>query len=653
MKKILSIIFLLFVYVCSYAQPANDEPCGAITLTPTIATSLPSTCTPTTTLTWVGATTSATTPLPSCGWDGINKDVWYSFTTNSGVDSIVVNTASGTTSNATSDAVMVLYKAISCNSTFIQIGCNDDANGTNMPFLKLAVTENSKYYLRIYDFGADRNFGEMKICIALKYNIPSPDPAKNVGIGIAYPENNLDVNGTAKVRTDLTIDNITKTKYIVVTNNVKIESGNPAIGKVLTSDAAGNATWQENSSNGGVGFGAWGDCSMNNVSEYNPIVDDSAKLENRFGTSVSILGNFAVIGSPNDKIGSNTQQGSASIYQLINGEWVFKQKIIDGSGAPYDNFGTSVSISPTHIVIGAANDDVGTNIDQGSVIIFQMSAGIWVQMQKIIESTGAYTADRFGKSVSISGNFIIVGTPQSDIGANIDQGSASIYQLSSGVWIFLQKLTDLSGAAGDVFGSSVSLFGNYAVVGIPNDEVGTNAGQGSVNIYQLISGSWVFTQNLTDVFGAPNDAYGFSLSVSNNFLVVGTPYNDEGSNSNQGLAVIYQLKNGTWSVMQRIIDETNNSSNYFGCSVSISGNYIIVGSYGNDIGTNQDQGSAYIYQRIGLSWQKYQYLKDPGGLGNDYFGRSVGIDGSNKRFIIGVPNYSGYSGKVIFGKLNL
>ena len=89
----------------------------------------------------------------------------------------------------------------------------------------------------------------------------------------------------------------------------------------------------------------------------------------------------------------------------------------------------------------------------------------------------------------------------------------------------------------------------------------------------------------------------------------------------------------------------------FGYSVSISGNYAIVGASKDDVGANTDQGSATIYLRIGLGWQKVQYITDPGGNANDQFGGSAAIDGVTKRFLIGIPR-TGKPGQATFGKIN-
>jgi FG-GAP repeat len=456
----------------------------------------------------------------------------------------------------------------------------------------------------------------------------------SVGIGVTNPNDKLAVAGSVNV-----------------TGEIKPNGTSGVAGTVLTSNGNGTMQWTEAKTNGSVGFGPWGDCSTNAISEYNPVVDANGETGDRFGNSVSISGNYAIVGAYNDDVGANIDQGSVSIYQFNGVNWVLMQKITDGTGAANDNFGVSVSLSGNYAIVGAYNDDVGANIDQGSVSIYQFNGVNWVLMQKITDATGAAN-DWFGNSVFLSGNYAIVGAYKDNIGAYIGQGSASIYQLTGGSWVLMNKITDPTGAANDWFGYSVSISGNYAIVGANYDDVGANTDQGSVSIYQLTGGSWVFMNKITDPTGEANYWFGNSVSISGNYAIIGSNGEDITANLNQGSASIYQLTGGSWVLMNKITDATGAAFDDFGSSVSISGNYAIVGVYSDDIGTNIQQGSASIYQRVGLGWQKVQYVTDPGGNANDYFGVSVGFDGASKRFIIGAQRFGSFSGKVVFGKLN-
>jgi FG-GAP repeat len=457
----------------------------------------------------------------------------------------------------------------------------------------------------------------------------------NVGIGTGTASEKLDVVGNIKT-----------------TGEIKPNGVAGTAGQVLQSNGNNTMAWANATTNSGIGFGSWGDCSTNNISEYNPVADATGAAGDNFGNSVSISGNYAIVGSPYDAIAANLNQGSASIYQLSGGTWVLMQKITDAAGAANDNFGISVSISGNYAIVGAYSDDVGANTDQGSASIYQLSGGTWVLMQKITDAGGG-AGDKFGVSVSISGNFVISGAYLDDVGASFNQGSVSIYQLSGGTWVLMSKIIGVIGVGDDYFGVSVSIQGNYAIVGASGDDVGGNFDQGSISIYQLIGGAWVFMNLITDATGASGDNFGTSVSISGNYAIVGASNDDVGANTNQGSASIYQLSSGTWVQMAKITDASGTINDFFGASVSIQGNYAIVGTYLDDVGASYNQGSATIYQRVGLGWQKLQYVTDPGGNEGDYFGIAVGIDETNKRFIIGAFGYGSGSGKVVFGKVNL
>jgi hypothetical protein len=459
----------------------------------------------------------------------------------------------------------------------------------------------------------------------------------DVGIGTVSPAEKLHVVGNLKADT-------IKPGAVKFTPN----AGN---GKILTSDATGNASWQDRSTGGGVGFGSWGDCSMNGVSEFNPVADTSGASNDYFGNSVSISGNYAIVGAYQDDIGANADQGSASIYQYNGCNWVLMQKITDATGDTNDFFGTSVSISGNYAIVGAPYDNVGANGSQGSVSIYQYLAGSWVLMQKITDATGA-ASDFFGFSVSISGNYAIVGAYGDDVGANANQGSASIYQWNGSSWALMQKITDATGATNDFFGNSVSISGNYTIVGALGDNVGANTDQGSASIYQWNGSNWVLMQKITDADGADLDAFGVSVSIFGNYTIVGANRDNVGANTDQGSASIYQYNGSSWVLMQKITDASGAGGDSFGYSVSISGNYAIVGANQDDVGANADQGSASIYVRVGLGWQRLQYVVDPGGNANDQFGYGTAIDGTNLRFLVGANGYANSSGKAVFGKVN-
>lgn len=462
--------------------------------------------------------------------------------------------------------------------------------------------------------------------------LPQYSTAQKTGIGTTTPEEKLHVAGNIKADT-------------VKPNAFKF-TANAGASKILTSDATGNASWQSNtlSAGGTVGFGDWGDCAANaTISEYNPVFAEPNA--GAFGESLSISGNYAVVGDRYDLVGSNSNQGSASIYQFNGTTWEFMQKLTDATGSSDDQFGKSVYISGNYAIVGAYLDDVGANIDQGSCSIFQFNGTNWVLMQKITDPTGTAQA-QFGWSVSLSGLYVLIGACNF---ALLGIGSVNVFQLTGGNWAFMQKLIDPTAANGDFSANSVSVTGNKAVVGVERGKVGTNSNQGYVNLYELSGGTWLFKQRVTDPFGDIGDFFGNSVSVSGDYLIVGDEADNIGTISSQGSASIYYYNGTTWVWIQKLTDPTGEASDKFGHSVSLSGNYALIGANWDNPDPFGLQGSATIYQRVGLGWSKLQYLTQHTENGLGLFGTATAIDATTKRFIIGF--FAG-NGKAIFGKIN-
>jgi len=204
------------------------------------------------------------------------------------------------------------------------------------------------------------------------------------------------------------------------------------------------------------------------------------------------------------------------------------------------------------VVIGAYDDDIGTNTNQGSAYVFQKAETSWSQVVRLKAGDGA-TDDFFGTSVAISGDTVVVGACYDDIDTNTNQGSAYVFEKVP-IGYKVVRLTASDGEADDSFGYSVAISGDTVVVGARYDDIGTNNNQGSAYVFEKPGSGWATTSNytarLTANDGATGDRFGGSVAISGDTVVVGA-YGDEGSayvfKLTGGLAPIYMLLLGDGS----------------------------------------------------------------------------------------------------------
>ncbi|MDR3702882.1 MAG: FG-GAP-like repeat-containing protein [Candidatus Sulfopaludibacter sp.] len=338
-----------------------------------------------------------------------------------------------------------------------------------------------------------------------------------------------------------------------------------------------------------------------------------------FGASVSVSGKTAVVGVPYKTVNSNTLQGAAYVFVQTGGTWSQQAKLTASDGAGNDNFGGSVSVSGNIAVVGAAGKTVNSNALQGAAYVFVQSGGIWSQQAEITASDGA-SNDQFGISVSVSGNTAVVGASYKTVNSNGVQGAAYVFVQSGGTWSQQAKLTASDGAANDQFGDSVSIGSGVAVVGA----VQKNSYQGAAYVFVQNGVTWSQQAKLTASDGAASDYFGTSVSLSGSTVLVGARSKTVNSNAGQGAAYVFVQSGVAWSQQAKLTASDGAANDQFGDSVSVSGNIAAVGA----LGKNSSQGAAYVFTQKGGTWNQQSGLTASDGASSDYFGTSVSVSGN-------------------------
>lgn len=313
-----------------------------------------------------------------------------------------------------------------------------------------------------------------------------------------------------------------------------------------------------------------------------------------FGRSVAIDGDFLVVGAMFKNYNSKEQIGAAYVFWFDGSSWVEQQKIAPSNGVSNDWFGGAADIQDTVIVIGAHTKDVMNAANAGSVYIYYYNGSTWYQAQDFHASDYG-THSYFGISLDLNGNDLIIGSSGDDIGSNDYQGSAYVFKYA-GSWAEVQKLTASDGGEGDDFGRSVGISGNTILVGSPESEVNNIDEQGAVYYYNYLSGNWTQTQKLSAPNSSPWPSFGIDLAIQGDTAIIGAEGQTVGDNMFQGAAFIYTRNGSTWVEDQYLLASDGEEDDYFGNSVSFKNDYAIVGAYRTTIGSHSMQGSAYIFK---------------------------------------------------------
>lgn len=301
------------------------------------------------------------------------------------------------------------------------------------------------------------------------------------------------------------------------------------------------------------------------------------------GSSPSAMsGNVVVIGKPLADPGAVNDTGRVGLYNPTGGALRIIDNPFPGAG---DQFGLSVAISGNVVAMGAPFSDFG-GIDAGMVYLVDAVAG--TPPQAIVNPAPAVAAgDLFGASVAVSGNFVVVGAPFNDTWAPL-AGQAYLFDAQTGA--LLRTFANPFPAANDGFGWSVAVTGNLVLVGAPWDDTGA-VDAGSAYLFDAITGGLLHTIN--NPAPGMNDGFGWSVAVSASQALVGVPFDNAGPTMPDAGSA-YLFSTGSGGLLNTFTNPTPAASDGFGWGVALSGSRALVGTPGDDTGA-VDAGSAYLF----------------------------------------------------------
>lgn len=175
-------------------------------------------------------------------------------------------------------------------------------------------------------------------------------------------------------------------------------------------------------------------------------------------------------------------------------------------------------------------------------------------------------------------------------------------------------------------GNAVAIDGEWMVVGAYVADTTQAADTGAVYVYRRINSKWVFQQQLTANDAASSDYYGFSVGVSGNYIVVGA-YRDDDRGGDSGSAYVYQWNGVSWNQSQKLTAVDGAAKDYYGVDVAIGSDRMVVGAHGDD-NRGGASGAVYSYRLINGQWIFTAKIFPNDGASDDQFGRSLAMSGT-------------------------
>ena len=316
-----------------------------------------------------------------------------------------------------------------------------------------------------------------------------------------------------------------------------------------------------------------------------------------FGYAVTIYDDTAVVGA-RDKNGGT---GAAYVYYRNKGganNWGWQATLTGTAGS---HFGAAVSLDGDKLAVGAPQYAGGL----GAVTIYERNQGgldAWGVLRFIPSAT--LGSDQFGAAVSLEFDVLLVGAPYADTSGGNDAGEAHLYQRNNGGadnWGAWATLRATDGQTNDHFGRAVALSDDTALVGAPDNDL-TGSDQGAAYLFSRNQGgldAWAQVAQLMNPTGQTNDRFGFAVDVRFDVALVGAPRIQVGNNANQGRLFLYERNIGglnAWGQRADLFASNGSAEDRFGFAVALGDVVLATGAINVDVTGEANAGAAYVYQ---------------------------------------------------------
>jgi|GEM_PF-1906675 len=342
--------------------------------------------------------------------------------------------------------------------------------------------------------------------------------------------------------------------------------------------------------------------------------------------AIAVSGDQLILGDRLSYFGDAFAAGRALIYEKTNGQYSLVSELRAPAPVAGESFGASVAIEGDLAVIGMSHDS-----DQvpfaGSAFIFERINGTWEQTYQCVPFDPV-TSGFFGTAVTIVGDSIAVGAIGTDDGAT-DTGAVYIYRRNEAdTWEFDRKLDRSNAQPGSFFGTSLASHENRLIAGALESTTPGPAATGRAYIFARDSeGEWVEEAELIAADGEAGDQFGRSVDIEGDYAVVGARYDHHSDLASSGSAYVFQFTDGTWSQVAKLVGSDRETVTLFGETVALEFPRILVGADDTGFG-GFNVGAAFVYWNVNDQWEIATEITRPDTGHFGAFGRALDLQDS-------------------------
>ncbi len=307
----------------------------------------------------------------------------------------------------------------------------------------------------------------------------------------------------------------------------------------------------------------------------------------QFGRSVGLAGDFAIVGAPHaEEQGSET--GVVYLFER-GGGWVESQRLLATPWTLCGEFGRAVAIDGERLVVGAPGAD-GSGPGDGAAFVFRRGVQGWVQVA-VLHGEPNPGPQRFGSSVAIRGETVVVGAPRA-FGSAKESGRVYVFEESGGSWAVCQRLEDPDGGAHDAFGFAVSLGVDELAVGAPQADVGA-LDSGCVQMFDRSPSAWIAGAVLVPPQPRPQQAFGFAVELAGTLLFTSSPLASADA-PGSGDAWLFGRSGANWLELPSPRRPKLTTASGYGSAVAIGPGYAAFGTFGDSNVNPQNPGQGSV-----------------------------------------------------------